>query len=120
MIEDWDLKGKIVKQSGIELVAAPKPIKAGQGLTKTMAPPSEDSIIKEKFAKVTTQMDPFYTNFAKVVRGESEPIVKNEEILQLMKIIESFFEAAETGQVVDVREHSYSNSCSEKGPLFIG
>jgi predicted dehydrogenase len=53
-------------------------------------------------------MDPFYTNFAKVVRGESEPIVKNEEVLQLMKIIESIFEAAETGQVIDVREHSYS------------
>lgn len=108
VIEDWDLKGTIVKQSGIELVAAPKPIKAGQGLTKTMAPSSEEAIIKEKFEKVATQMDPFYTNFAKVVRGESEPIVKNEEVLQLMKIIESIFEAAETGQVIDVREHSYS------------
>ena len=108
VIEDWDLKGTIVKQSGIELVAAPKPIKAGQGLTKTMAPPSEESIIKEKFEKVTTQMDPFYTNFAKVVRGESEPIVKNEDVYQLMKIIESIFKAAETGQVIDVREHSYS------------
>ncbi|MBP7128871.1 MAG: Gfo/Idh/MocA family oxidoreductase [Trichococcus sp.] len=108
VIEDWDLKGKIVKQSGLEFVVAPKPIKAGQGLTKTMAPPSEESIIKEKFEKVATQMDPFYTNFAKVVRGESEPIVKNEEVLQLMKIIESIFEAAETGQVIDVREHSYS------------
>jgi predicted dehydrogenase len=53
-------------------------------------------------------MDPFYTNFAKVVRGESEPIVKNEEVYQLMKIIESIFKAAETGQIMDVRENSYS------------
>jgi len=108
VIEDWDLKGKIVKQSGLELVAAPKPIKAGQGLTKTMAPPSEEAIITENFEKVTTLMDPFYTNFAKVVSGEAEPIVKNEEVYHLMKIIASIFEAAKTGQIMDVREHSYS------------
>ena len=109
VIEDWDLKGKIVKQSGLEFVASPKPIKAGQGLTKTMAPPSEEAIITEKFEKVTTQMDPFYTNFAKVVRGEQEAIVKNEEVYRLMKIIESIFTAAETGQIMDVREYSYSS-----------
>jgi predicted dehydrogenase len=108
IIEDWDLKGKIVKQSGLELVAAPKPIKAGQGLTKTMAPPSEEAIITENFEKVTTQIDSFYTNFAKVVRGESEPVVKNEEVYQLMKIIESIFKAAETGQIMDVREYCFN------------
>ena len=32
-------------------------------------------------------MDPFYTNFAKVVRGEQEAIVKNEEVYRSMKII---------------------------------
>lgn len=109
VIEDWDLKGKIVKQSGLEFVASPKPIKAGQGLTKTMAPPSEEAIITENFEKITTQMDPFYTNFAKVVRGEAEAIVKNEEVYRLMKIIESIFIAAETGQIMDVREYSYSS-----------
>lgn len=103
VIEDWDLKGKIVKQSGLELVASPKPIKAGQGLTKTMAPPSEEAIITENFEKVTTQMDPFYTNFAKVVRGEAEPVVKNEEVYQLMEIIASIFKAAATGKIMDVR-----------------
>ena len=37
-ITDWDLNGEMVQATGREDVAAPKPVQAGVGLTKTMAP----------------------------------------------------------------------------------
>ncbi|SLC88429.1 putative oxidoreductase [Mycobacteroides abscessus subsp. abscessus] len=104
VIHDWDLKGEIVKQSNVEFVVAPKPIKAGQGLTKTMAPPSEESVIRETFEEVQVTADSFYTNFAKVVVGEAEPIVKNEEVYRVMKVIEAIFKAAENGNSIDLME----------------
>ena len=104
VIHDWDLKGEIVKQSNVEFVVAPKPIKAGQGLTKTMAPPSEESVIRETFEKVEVDTDSFYTNFVKVVAGEAEPIVKNEEVYRVMKVIEAIFKAAESGNSIDLME----------------
>lgn len=42
-IEDWDLSGEIVVATHQDDLVAPKPIKAGVGLTKTMAPPVRGS-----------------------------------------------------------------------------
>lgn len=100
VIHDWGQASEIVKRSDIENVEKPQPIKAGAGLTKTMAPPSEMAIIKEEFADASTNMDDFYTNFAKVVTEQTEPIIKNEEVYRVMELIEAIFEAAETGETI--------------------
>lgn len=100
VINDWSLNGKIVTQNfGVE-VEAPKPIKAGQGLTKTMAPPSENATSTSGLPQVEKTMESFYDNVVSVIEGKAEPIVKNEEVLRVLRLIETIFKAAETNEII--------------------
>lgn len=94
LIQDWNLSGEMVIQSEVKNIDAPKPIQAGVGLTKTMAPPSEEATITKELPKASAEYDPFYKNFYKVVREQAEPIVKNQEVRRVMELIEQIFEAA--------------------------
>lgn len=100
VIHDWDLNGNIVTQNQGAKVEAPKPIKAGQGLTKTMAPPSEKAVSSSAFPKVETTMESFYDNVISVVERKAEPIVKNEEVLRVLQLMDAIFKSAETNEVI--------------------
>lgn len=94
IIHDWDLTGEMVVESGKQDIQAPKPIQAGVGLTKTMAPPSEEATETKALPQATAEYDTFYKNFYNVVREKAEPVVKNEEVRQVMVLIEEIFKAA--------------------------
>ncbi|GJM82005.1 hypothetical protein HMSSN139_45010 [Paenibacillus sp. HMSSN-139] len=78
-------------------MAAPTPIQAGVGLTKTMAPPSEEATEKLAFPEPKADFVPFYQNFYEVVREGAEPIVKNEEVRKVMKLIDDIFKSCQKG-----------------------
>ena len=100
VIEDWSIEGKIVTQNfGVD-IEAPKPIQAGQGLTKTMAPPSESAVSTSDLPEVEQTMENFYDNVISVIEGKAEPIVKNTEVLLVLRLIETIFKAAETNEVI--------------------
>ena len=99
-ITDWNLNGSIVTQNrGVDF-EAPTPIKAGKGLTKTMAPPSEKAITKSVLPTVDTTIESFYENVVAVLAGKAEPVVKNDEVLRVMRLIETIFKAADTNEVI--------------------
>ncbi|MGX7024110.1 Gfo/Idh/MocA family protein [Vagococcus hydrophili] len=100
VIKDWDLSGEIVKQTGTIDHHNLVPIQAGQGLTKTMAPPSEDATTTLDIKEVAADFDSFYHNFYDVVRNNAEPIVKNEEVYRVLCLIETMFEAAEKKEIL--------------------
>ncbi|MFX3623120.1 MAG: Gfo/Idh/MocA family protein [Ectobacillus sp.] len=100
LVVDWSVNGKIVTQNfGVD-VEAPKPIQAGQGLTKTMAPPSEKAVSTSILPELETTMESFYDNVIAMVGENAEPIVKNEEVLRVMRLIETIFKAAETNEII--------------------
>jgi hypothetical protein len=92
LIDDWDLNGEMVVATGTEVEAKPSPIRAGVGLTKTMAPPVEGVTKKIALPKPDVDKPSFYRNFYEVVRHDAEPIVKNEEVRTVMKLIDAIFE----------------------------
>ncbi|EOH92500.1 hypothetical protein UAW_03020 [Enterococcus haemoperoxidus ATCC BAA-382] len=94
IIYDWDLTGEMVIESGKQNIQAPRPVQAGVGLTKTMAPPSEEATETKNLPQGSAEYDPFYKNFYNVVREQAEPVVKNEEVRQVMVLIEEIFKAA--------------------------
>ncbi|MDT3428611.1 putative dehydrogenase [Paenibacillus forsythiae] len=100
IIRDWDLSGEIVVNNPEVAKVEPKPIQAGQGLTKTMAPPSEESTLRLPIEKAPSTKQSFYDNFVSVIEGKSEPLVKNEEVLRVLRLIETIFEAAEKRAVL--------------------
>ncbi|MNC04109.1 putative oxidoreductase YvaA [compost metagenome] len=100
IIEDWSLTGRLVTRNNAGEKIEPKPIRAGVGLTKTMAPPSEGATITEELPQPSELSSSFYDNFAAVIEGTAEPIVKNAEVMRVQNLIEVIFEAAESNQVV--------------------
>ena len=91
-ISDWALNGEIMRRTQQE-IAAPKPIQAGVGLTKTMAPPQEEATEKLAFPKVESPYPSFYANFYDVVVHNATPIVKNSEVRRVLSLLESILAA---------------------------
>ncbi|MBC2255811.1 Gfo/Idh/MocA family oxidoreductase [Listeria ivanovii] len=100
IIQDWDLSGEIVKPTALAKLSEPTPIQAGQGLTKTMAPPSEEATETLPLVSPSKLATSFYNNFVEVLNDNSEPIVSNEEVYQVLKLIEAIFRAAEMNQTI--------------------
>jgi scyllo-inositol 2-dehydrogenase (NADP+) len=102
VIEDWSMKGKIVRLAGTAGGSHDaKPIVAGAGLTKTMAPRVDDqSIIEEPIPRVSADILDFYRNVVDAIEGTAEIIVKNSEVMRCMKLMEAAFKSVETKQVV--------------------
>ncbi|KTD88049.1 Gfo/Idh/MocA family protein [Paenibacillus etheri] len=100
IIEDWSLTGRLVTRNHEGEKIEPKPIRAGVGLTKTMAPPSEGATITEALPQPAELGSSFYDNFAAVIEGTAEPIVKNAEVMRVQNLIEAIFESAEKNQVL--------------------
>ncbi|MHA0855547.1 Gfo/Idh/MocA family protein [Paenibacillus sp. CMAA1364] len=100
VILDWDLSGEIVKNNPAVDKVEPIPIQAGRGLTKTMAPPSEESTVRLPIERISDSGQEFYSNLVAVIEGINEPAVKNEEVYRVLVLIETIFEAAETNSVI--------------------
>lgn len=100
IIEDWSMTGRIVTRNRDAEHVEPKPIQAGVGLTKTMAPPSEEATITGVLPEPFRQPTSFYDNFANVLEGSAEPIVKNDQVLRVLNLIEAIFEGARTGETI--------------------
>jgi len=103
VIYDWDLSGEIVTRNREVAHVEPTPIQAGKGLTKTMAPPSEESTIRRPIEKVEDLSDGFYTNLVSTLHGASQQAVPNHEVHRVLTLIETIFESAEQNAVI-VRE----------------
>ena len=91
-IDDWDLSGEIVVATNQADLVAPAPIKAGVGLTKTMAPPSEEATKKVAITEVLPEFPSFYQNFYDVLRNGAAPLVKNDEVRKVLSLIDSVFD----------------------------
>lgn len=90
-IENWDLSGELVVATNKADLIAPKPIKAGVGLTKTMAPPSEEATVKYAIDPIPADFVPFYQNVFDVMRHGAQPIVKNEQVRKVLQLIDDVF-----------------------------
>lgn len=102
-IDDWDLSGEMIVATRAENLSAPVPIQAGVGLTKTMAPPSENAAVKLPFPKFPAYPS-FYHNFYEVVREQAEPYVKNEEVRQVMLLMDQLLKDERIVEKEDIME----------------
>ncbi len=103
IIKDWDNNGEIVMVSDWENRDA-VPIKAGVGLTKTMAPRTEETIKKYPLPYVKTasfsEESRLYNNLCDALEGKAEQFVTHDQQRRLIKVVEAMFESAEKNEVV--------------------
>ncbi len=103
VITDWDLNGEIVMVSDWENRDA-VPIQAGVGLTKTMAPRTEDTIEKYPLPYVEkvsfSDESRLYLNLCDALEGKAQQLVTHDQQRRLIKVVEAMFESAEKNEVV--------------------
>lgn len=103
VIQNWELEGRMVRRiPGDEKDAAP--ILAGSGLTKTMAPRREDTIEELPLPKVEFDANELYVNLVDTIEGTAEQIVKPEQTLRILRLMEAALRSAETGESIVFEE----------------
>lgn len=99
IIENWDLDGEIVKIQDWEKIDA-VPIQAGAGITKTMAPRTEETIKYFPLEKMYVEWVDYYNNIYDVLRNGAQPLITHAQQRRLMKLMEAIFESAEKKAVI--------------------
>ena len=103
LIEDWDPHGKTVLVHDWDKID-PVPIKAGTGITKTMAPRTAETVREEPLGVVRGKWVQYYDNIYDVIRKGAEQTVAHRQMIRCISLIEAIFESAETGRVVEFND----------------
>lgn len=93
-IEGWDMKGKIVKVTNWDEKDV-TPIRAANGLTKTMAPRTEDTIKTQELPNVPADLSEYYKNIVACVKGEATQLVTHAQVMRVLSFIEACFKSHE-------------------------
>lgn len=99
IIRDWDMNGEIVKIKDWETMDA-VPIQAGAGITKTMAPRTDETIKKFPFEKICVQWSDYYDNIYDVLRNGGQQLITHAQQRRLMHLMEAIVESAENNKVI--------------------
>lgn len=100
VLNDWDCSGKTVMVSDWENRDA-VPIVAGAGITKTMAPRTEDTIKEYPLDVQKADWGEYYKNVFKYLKGEDATLVTHDEQRRLIHLVEAIFKSGENNTVVD-------------------
>lgn len=87
-IESWDNSDAV-------------PIKTAAGLTKTMAPRTDETIKRSVYPHVKADIHDFYKNVAAVLDGKEQQLIRHDQVMRVMKLMEAAFRSDEQKQVVD-------------------
>lgn len=99
VVQDWNLNGEIVMVSDWEKRDA-VPVVTAAGLTKTMAPRTEETVKRYPLPEVHADIRDFYRNVHACVHEGAQLTVKPDEVMEVMKIMEAIFRSAEQNSVV--------------------
>lgn len=103
LIQNWNLEGKMMHRVPGDDTDA-KPILAGSGLTKTMAPRLWDTVEELPLPAVRFDTNELYVNLVDTVEGTAEQMVKCREVVRTLRLMEAALRSAETGEAVSFEE----------------
>lgn len=99
VINDWHVNGKIVKVTDWEKRDA-VPVATAAGLTKTMAPRTDETIASEPLPRVPSDINDFYRNVIAASRGLESQLITHAQLRRTMRLMEAVFESAEKNEVI--------------------
>ena len=100
VIPIWERKGEMTRITNWDKNDA-VPIRTAAGLTKTMAPRTNETIKTEPLVFEEADIRDFYKNVMATMEGKEEILIKLCENARVMRLMEAIFESAAKGQVVD-------------------
>ena len=99
VIKNWQLEGEILLPL-FEDLAKIKGEQAGNGFTKTMA--RRSGIEKKDLPEIRVEPYVFYKHFYDVLINEAECVIKNEQVMRVMLVMEAAFKSALNKRVLEV------------------
>lgn len=100
LIEDFGSDATIVNITDWNNADA-VPVRTAAGLTKTMAPRTDETIKKSVLPHVHADIHDFYRNIVDVLDGKAESVIRHDELMRVMKLMEAAFLSDQTQQIVD-------------------
>lgn len=103
VIKDWDLNGKVVKpiySKDLKIAG----IQAGNGFTKTMAYRTAESVETKELDKVFSEPFAFYNEFYAVATQGKSPVIKPQQVMAVMKIMEMAERSARENKVIFINK----------------
>ena len=101
VVSDWECNGKIVRAKEEEgVVWTENIVYTAAGPTRTMAPRRKETIQEDPLPKAKDKWSEYYRNVMAVLDEGAELIVKPEQSLRVMKVIDAAFESSRTGHSV--------------------
>ncbi len=98
VVNDWSARGEIVQLAdGGEMEWMDEIVYTEAGPTRTMAPRPVNTTKHLPLPEVRTDWSDYYHNIVAVLEGEAELIVKPEQCLRVMKVIDTAFKADKQG-----------------------
>ena len=102
VVKDWDCSGEIVMISDWEKRDA-VPVVTAAGLTKTMAPRTEETIKRYPLPRVASDVRDYYRNFIKAINGEEKQLVTHPQMKRVVRLMEALQKSAELNEVIHSR-----------------
>ncbi len=104
VIKDWECNGEVVSLANKDALKWENDIVyTAAGPTRTMAPRPDETKKFSPLPQVETSWSEFYNNIVNVLDGKAELIVKPEQALRVMTLIDAIFLAARDGKPVSCR-----------------
>lgn len=80
------------------------PIVTAAGLTKTMAPRTRETTVSETLPIKWGNIKEFYANVIATIEGKETQIVKPDQVMRVMRVMETAFKSAELGEIIKFEE----------------
>lgn len=103
VVEDWDCNGRIVRAKTVSFNWEEGIVYTSAGPTKTMAPRPKESLEQMPLPEIKVDCRDYYRNFIAAAEGKEELIVKPEEALRVMRVMDAAFESSRKGICVQCR-----------------
>ena len=105
VVDDWECHGKIVKlaENADEMAWEDDIVYTAAGPTRTMAPRPAHTTQVLDLPEENPDWSEFYQNVMQVLENGAELIVKPEQCLRVMKVIDAIFACGEHGGTVQCR-----------------
>lgn len=98
VVEDWSCRGRMVQLNTDEAMEWGDDIVYTEaGPTRTMAPRPPETTREIPLPEVSTDWSDYYRNIVAVIEGTEELIVKPEQALRVMKVVDLCFASEEQG-----------------------
>ena len=101
-IDDWNCKGKIVRAKETTIQWEEEIVYTLAGPTKTMAPRPKDTVEEIEMTIPNTDYTAYYQNIIDAIEGKADILVKPEQAMRVMKVMEAAFLSNTTGDAIKV------------------